>query len=259
MLIVISPAKSLDFENQIKTPHKTKPRFLKASSELIQKLKSLSPKDISSLMSLSTKLAELNHSRYQSWKESHTTQNAKPCLFAFQGDVYQGMETESFTEKDLTVAQKNLRILSGLYGLLRPLDIIQPYRLEMGTKLKVSNKKNLYEFWQNEITKQVLKDMSEAKTDILVNLASNEYFKSINTKDLNDKTIISPVFKDYKNGTYKIISFYAKKARGMMSAFLIKNHVSDLKGLKKFNTAGYKYSKELTEKEFEPVFVRKVA
>lgn len=254
MLIVISPAKTLDFETPAITKLATTPDFLDQSEVLIKQLRKLSPADISSLMSISDKLGVLNFDRYASWKKPFTADNAKQAALAFKGDVYTGLDAEAFDSKDFKFAQKHLRILSGLYGLLRPLDYIQPYRLEMGTKFKNTKGDNLYEFWGSDISEAINAQLKKNKDDVLLNLASNEYFKSVQAKNLNAE-IITPIFKDFKNDKYKIISFYAKKARGLMSAYIIKNKITDVKDIKKFKVAGYKYNKaESTARDW--VFTR---
>ena len=242
MLIVISPAKTLDFETPPTVDTNTQPDFLKDSRELIKQLKELSPAEVSSLMGISDKLGVLNFDRFNAWKTPFTKKNAKQAVLAFQGDVYTGLEAESFNKKQFNFAQKHLRILSGLYGLLRPLDLIQPYRLEMGTKFENKRGKDLYEFWGDKITEQINADLKNNKSECLVNLASNEYFKSIQAKDIS-KPIVTPVFKDYKNGQYKIISFFAKKARGLMSQYIIKNGIKTADELSGFNLDGYKFYK----------------
>ena len=228
--------------------------MLDDSQTLINDLSTFSPQDVSKLMGISDKLGILNFERYQTWQLPFDKNNARQALFAFKGDVYTGMDAYSFDKDDIEFAQKNLRILSGLYGLLRPLDLIQPYRLEMGTKLENDRGKNLYEFWHDKITNALNKELSRADKPLLVNLASNEYFKSINTQKLN-ADIITPVFKDMKNGKYKIISFFAKKARGLMSAYIIKNKISETKQLKKFDSAGYRYNDAMSTAN-ELVFLR---
>ena len=228
MLIVLSPAKTLDYSIDPKSNH-TAPQFLSQSSKLIKTLKEKEPKDIASLMGLSDKLASLNFDRYQSWKASKVvSNNTKPSMLVFKGDVYQGLDAENFNSNELKFAQKHLRILSGLYGILRPMDVIKPYRLEMGTKLQTSKGKNLYEFWGNAIQENVLDDLGSQKSDLLINLASKEYF-SVLGKMPEYVNVISPVFKDYKNGKHKIISFYAKRARGLMAKWIIQQKVKDLK------------------------------
>ena len=255
MLIVLSPAKTLDYSVDPKSNH-TAPQFLSQSSKLIKTLKEKEPKDIASLMGLSDKLATLNFDRYHSWKAAKSvSSDAKPSMLVFKGDVYQGLNAEDFSNKDLKFAQKHLRILSGLYGILRPMDIMKPYRLEMGTKLETSKGKNLYEFWGNLVQNNVIDDLSLQKSDLLINLASKEYF-SVLGKMPEFINVVSPVFKDYKSGKYKIISFYAKKARGLMARWIIQNKVTDFEELVNFNIDGYRYSKAESTIS-EPVFLRK--
>ena len=255
MLIVISPAKTLDYSVDPKSNH-TAPQFLSQSSKLIKTLKEKEPKDIASLMGLSDKLATLNFDRYQSWKAAKSvSSDAKPSMLVFKGDVYQGLNAEDFSNKDLKFAQKHLRILSGLYGILRPMDIMKPYRLEMGTKLETSKGKNLYEFWGDLVQNNVIDDLSSQKSDLLINLASKEYF-SVLGKMPEFINVVSPVFKDYKSGKYKIISFYAKKARGLMARWIIQNKITDFEELINFDIDGYKYSKAESTTS-EPVFLRK--
>lgn len=238
MIIVISPAKTLDFETPPKTSKHTSPDFLQHSAELIAQLKTIEPDALSKLMSISPKLATLNSNRYFEWSAPFTPDNAKQCLYAFKGDVYTGLDAESLSAPEITFAQKHLRILSGLYGILRPLDLMQAYRLEMGTQLANERGKSLYEFWGNLITDAINADLKKQKADTLINLASNEYFKSVKTKQLNAQ-IITPIFKDEKNGTYKIISFFAKKARGLMSRYIIQNKLTQPQDIKGFDLAGY--------------------
>ena len=255
MIIVLSPAKTLDYQFEPKGNNSV-PSFLGKSSELVNQLKQKEPKDIASLMGLSDKLATLNYDRYQSWTASKKVSNdSKPAMLVFKGDVYQGLQAEDLTKKELDFAQKHIRILSGLYGILRPLDLMKPYRLEMGTKLETSEGKNLYEFWGNKIQKNVLGELKILKSDLLINLASKEYFTVLG-KIPEDVNVVSPVFKDYKNGKYKIISFYAKKARGLMSRWIIQNNITDFEDLKNFNVDGYKYSKAESTVT-TPVFLRK--
>ena len=202
----------------------------------------MEPAEVSSLMKISDKLGTLNYLRFNEWKPPFNLNNAKQALLAFKGDVYTGIEAETFSNQDLKFAQKHLRILSGLYGVLKPLDLMQAYRLEMGTQFENKQGKDLYEFWGGKLTDQVNKDLKAAKSKVLINLASNEYFKSLQAEDI-DAEIIVPVFKDFKNGKYKIISFYAKKARGLMSAYIIKNRLKKPEDIKAFDVDGYKYSK----------------
>ena len=255
MLIVVSPAKSLDFESPVKTRKFTEPEYLQESTQLVSQLKKLSPEDFSELMNISSKLSELNHTRYANWHTPFDLNNAKQAIFAFKGDVYIGLEAEQFSTADLNFAQKHLRILSGLYGLLRPLDLMQPYRLEMGSKFKNSKGKNLYEFWGNKITENINSLMATEKSPILINLASNEYFNSIKPKELDAK-IITPVFKDFSSGKYRIVSFFAKKARGSMTAYIIKNRITTTAKLKDFDTDGYRFS-EADSTDSKLVFLRR--
>ncbi|PCH84420.1 MAG: peroxide stress protein YaaA [Piscirickettsiaceae bacterium] len=255
MLLVISPAKTLDFETPSPTKQFSDASFLNDSAELIDQLKTLSPSDVSSLMSISDKLGVLNSNRFVDWQLPFTTNNSKQALLAFKGDVYEGMQADAFTEDDFEWANNHLRILSGLYGLLKPLDLIQAYRLEMGTRFANPRGKNLYEFWGDRITDKINQEALEQKSPVLINLASNEYFKSIKPKLLKPQ-VITPVFKDWKNDKYKIISFYAKKARGMMSAYIIKNRLESPNDIKQFDTAGYVFSAEQSN-ESEWVFLRK--
>ncbi|KXS37276.1 MAG: hypothetical protein AWU55_2520 [Halomonadaceae bacterium T82-2] len=254
MLSVISPAKTLDFDTPPTTAHYTQPDYLEHSQTLIDILREYSPQQLAELMGISDKLAGLNAARYGEWQPPFTPDNAKPAAQAFQGDVYVGLDAPGFSEADNAFAQDHLRILSGLYGLLRPLDLIQPYRLEMGTRLSNPAGKDLYAFWKARLTADLDAAVAASGTPVLVNLASNEYFKAIDTRRLAAR-VISPVFKDAKNGQYKIISFYAKKARGLMSAWLIRERIDDPEALKAFDVAGYHYSAEQS-KENAPVFVR---
>lgn len=253
MLMLVSPAKTLDYETPLPLDEATMPELLDQSQLLIDELKALTPKDVASLMKLSDKLADLNVSRFQHWSLPFNEKNARPAIYAFKGDVYTGLDAYSFKKSDMNFAQKHLRMLSGLYGLLKPLDLMQPYRLEMGTKFKNQRGANLYDFWGMMITDKINQE-SESK-DVVLNLASNEYFKSVKTKDLNGK-VITPIFKDEKNGQFKIISFYAKKARGLMAAYVIKNRIKKAEDIKQFDVDGYYFSKEQsTDKDW--VFLRK--
>lgn len=238
MLIVLSPAKTLDFESQSLTKKHTQPDFLDDSKELVAVLAKMSKSQVSKLMGLSDKLAELNVTRYQQWHVPFTTENAKQSLLAFKGDVYQGFDCDQWKAGDFAFAQKHLRILSGLYGLLRPLDLMQPYRLEMGTKLKTKRGKDLYAFWGDTITDAINEAIRSSKSKAFINLASNEYFGSVNAKQIK-MPIVTPVFKDEKNGKYKIISFFAKKARGFMANYIIRHRVTDPAKLRDFDVAGY--------------------
>ncbi len=255
MLLVISPAKSLDFSIQKNIEGTSIPPFLNESKLLVERLRQFRTEELSKLMNISAKLAELNYERFVKWHLPFNLDNAKPAIFVFKGDVYQGMDIESFSNEDIEFANRHLRILSGLYGVLKPLDLIQEYRLEMGTKLENRKGKNLYEFWGDKITTEINKAIEQSSGEkVLINLASNEYFKSIQKKKLNYE-VITPVFKDYKNGQYKIISFFAKKARGMMSRFIIQNKIEKAEDIKAFNLADYHFNQELS-KDKEWVFTR---
>jgi cytoplasmic iron level regulating protein YaaA (DUF328/UPF0246 family) len=255
MITVISPAKNLDFETPPATDAFTQPELLSHSEELMNVCRELTPAQISSLMKISDKLAGLNAARFSEWAQPFTPDNAKQAVFAFNGDVYGGLDASTLSATDLEYAQNHLRILSGLYGLLKPLDLMQAYRLEMGTKLENTHGKNLYAFWGSIIANKLNDELASQDAQYLVNLASNEYFKAVDKKVLNAH-IITPHFKDFKNGQYKIISFYAKKARGLMARYIIENKVTQLSHLKEFTVAGYYFSAEATIKESEPVFLR---
>lgn len=246
MLITISPAKTLDFESPLATTHFTQPELLEYSQQLIEECRKLSSSDIASLMKISDKLAGLNAARFGEWHPKFTPDNARQAILAFKGDVYTGMQAERFSDEDFTFAQQHLRMLSGLYGVLRPLDLMQPYRLEMGIKLKNKKGSDLYQFWGNTITTTLNKALEEQGDNILVNLASDEYFKSVNPKKLNAE-IIKPVFLDEKNGKYKVISFYAKKARGLMSRFIIQEKLTEVTQLKEFDLEGYQFNSAESE------------
>ena len=255
MLAVISPAKTLDFETPSLAKSNSQPEFLDHSQTLIKKLRTLSESDLSSLMSISSNLAVLNEKRYQDWSLPFTKSNAKQAIMAFKGDVYTGFNFEEYNEKDFAYAQNHLRILSGLYGLLRPLDLIQPYRLEMGTKLATKKAKDLYAFWSSDLTNSLYGAIKKSGNQILINLASNEYFNVVDKQKLKG-TVITPVFKDKKNDNYKIISFFAKKARGAMSDYIIRNRISEPDGLKEFKGMGYRFNQKLTNDD-NWVFTRK--
>lgn len=243
MLILVSPAKTLDFEQPPLTSVYSQPDFLTYSQELIHVCRQLTPSDIATLMKVSDKIAGLNAARFGDWQPDFSLDNAKQSIFAFRGDVYTGFDADTLSEDEIALMQSQLRILSGLYGLLRPLDLIMPYRLEMGTTLSNSKGKNLYEFWGDTLTQATNEALAESGSNIIINLASNEYFKAIKPKKLQGQ-LISPVFKDCKNGQYKVISFFAKRARGMMARYIITNKVGTLAELKAFNLAGYYYSEE---------------
>ncbi|QXP55844.1 peroxide stress protein YaaA [Cellulophaga sp. HaHa_2_95] len=253
MKIVISPAKSLDFETELPTAAYTSPVFLEQSKKLNSVLKKKKPKDLSDLMHISDKLAQLNWDRNQKFSLPFTPENARPAVFAFSGDVYQGLDAYSLKETKIAELQNQLRILSGLYGVLKPLDLMQAYRLEMGTSMKVGKAKNLYEFWKKDITASLNSELEEG--ELFVNLASNEYFSAVDEKNLK-VPVIAPIFKDWKNDKLKIISFYAKKARGAMVRYIVDEKVNSLEELRGFNLDGYLFSKEHTLKENQPVFIR---
>lgn len=253
MTIIISPAKTQDFSAHNTTHIFSEPVFLNESLKLVKALKKQSPKEIASLMSVSDKIAELNYDRFKNFKTPFTPDNAKQALLAFKGDVYTDIDIDNYSQEDFEFAQQHLRIISGLYGLLKPLDLIQPYRLEMKIKLGNPRGKDLYEFWGDRITKELNKLMDKPNPT-LVNLASTEYFKAVNPKLLKGK-IITPVFKDHKDGAYKIIAFYAKRARGMMTDFIIKNRIDNVEKIKTFQEAGYEYSEPLSTAQ-EWVFIR---
>ncbi|MFT6897501.1 MAG: cytoplasmic iron level regulating protein YaaA (DUF328/UPF0246 family), partial [Paraglaciecola sp.] len=247
MLLVVSPAKNLDFETTPGTDVFTQPELLADSSQLIERCRQLSPAQIGSLMKISDRLAGLNADRYASWHTPFTIDNAKQALLAFNGDVYTGLDAQSFSQQDIAFAQKHLRIISGLYGVLKPMDLMQAYRLEMGTKLDTNCGTNLYQFWGDKITHKLNDALAEQGDKQLINLASNEYFKSVNHKALQGE-IFEPVFKDCKNGQYKIISFFAKRARGMMARFIIQNQLSDVKQLQDFDVAGYHFDVDMSDR-----------
>lgn len=243
MLMVISPAKTLDYSTAPVTARHTLPEHLEHSAELIAQLRELTPAQIAELMHLSDKLAGLNAARYAEWSPEFTPANAKQALLAFKGDVYTGLDAESFDEDDFDFAQRHLRMLSGLYGVLRPLDLMQPYRLEMGTKLANARGKDLYAFWGERISGWLNEVLAAQGDDILLNLASNEYFGAVKRKALQAR-VIDTEFKDLKNGQYKIISFYAKKARGLMARYVIQNRLRDPEALKGFDLDGYYYAEQ---------------
>ena len=252
MKIVISPAKSLDFETAVPTTQFTQGVFLNEAEKLSGVLKKKSPKKLSELMSISPKLGELNWQRNQDWEIPFSLENARQAIYAFNGDVYTGLDVYSLPVEKLEQLQNKLRILSGQYGILKPLDLMQPYRLEMGTKLKVGSKENLYKFWDKKLTEALNAELD--KDDVFVNLASNEYFKVIDTKLLK-VPVITPVFKDYKGEKLKIISFFAKKARGLMVRYIIDNNIETVEGLKGFNLEGYAFDSNLSAKN-ELIFTR---
>jgi hypothetical protein len=254
MLAILSPAKTLDFTMPPRRLAHTIPALLSESGVLIDVLQAKSASQLEKLMKISNKLAVLNHTRYRDWSTPFTPENAKPCLLAFRGDVYQGLQADTFRKADFDYAQKHLRILSGLYGILRPLDLIQAYRLEMGTSLKTKRGCDLYEFWSNQITDELNSALTAQRGQHLVNLASNEYFKAVRSKDLHAE-VYTPVFKDLKNGQYKLISFFAKKARGMMADYILRNRLKHPDELRGFDRAGYGFNPDLSD-DFTLTFTR---
>ncbi|MCZ8331618.1 MAG: peroxide stress protein YaaA [Flavobacterium sp.] len=243
MKIVISPAKSLNFEKALPTARFSEPKFLKEATTIQKTLKKIKPKQLMELMAISDKLAELNWQRNQDWETPFTTKNARPAVYAFDGDVYQGLDVYTLPEDKLDGLQDKLRILSGLYGLLQPLDLMQPYRLEMGTLLPIGKNKNLYEFWKKTITKQLNTELQ--KDELFINLASTEYFSAVDVKTLK-VPVITPEFKDYKDGKLKMISFFAKKARGLMVRYIIDTNAETIDDLKAFNYEGYAFDANLS-------------
>ena len=251
MKILISPAKSLDFENIVETDINSVPQFSDKAIQINNSIKDLSAPDLSKLMTISPKLSDLNWLRNQDFQKNNSKE--KQAIFAFNGDVYDGIDANTISTSNHEKLQSSLRILSGLYGILKPFDKIKPYRLEMGTKIAINESINLYEFWKNDVTNSLLNEIQDE--DIIVNLASNEYFSVIDSSLIKNK-IVSPVFKDFKNGKLKIISFYAKKARGLMTRFLIDNDIQSSSDIESFNSSGYKFSSDETSNILEPVFVR---
>lgn len=254
MIVILSPAKTLDFEVEPKVKERSQVRFHEASVKLVNQLKKLSVNELQELMNISPRLADLNAGRFADWKWPFSEKDTQPALYAFRGEVYTGFDADSMDKKSILYAQDHLRILSGLHGLLRPLDQILPYRLEMGTKLKMGKANDLYKFWGERISKGLNKDLETQGDDILVNLASNEYFKAVNTKELKAR-IITPSFKDLKNGNYKVITFFAKNARGKMARFIMENRITDPEHLKGYDEDGYIFNPDLSKGD-ELVFTR---
>ncbi|WP_372944656.1 peroxide stress protein YaaA [Muriicola sp.] len=253
MKIIISPAKSLDFDTELPTQEYSIPAFLEETQKIHKVLVKKKPKALMDLMDISTQLAELNWERNQKFSLPFTPENARQAMYAFNGDVYAGLDAYTLPEDKLEEVQEKLRILSGLYGILRPLDLIQPYRLEMGTTLKIGRRKNLYDFWKTTLTSALNEEIEDG--EILVNLASNEYYSALDAKKLKAE-IITPVFKDWKNDKLRVLSFFAKKARGSMVRYLIESGANTLEEIKGFAEDGYQYSREHTLKDNQPVFVR---
>jgi cytoplasmic iron level regulating protein YaaA (DUF328/UPF0246 family) len=246
MIVVISPAKSL--YNHCPIPFETfsQADFLPEAEKIISVMKKKKPAQLAKLMDISPKLADLNYQRFQEWTVPFTPENSWQAVLMFNGDVYQGLKAESFSVSEFETAQNQLRILSGVYGLLKPLDLIQPYRLEMGTSVSIAKKKNLYDFWKAKITAKLNQEFSETERTVLVNLASNEYFSAIDTKKIKAR-IITPSFKENKNGQYQMVSFFAKRARGLMSRFIIQNKISDPEEIKAFDLEGYYFNNGLSK------------
>ena len=254
MIIVISPSKTLDFEKPNSQETFTQPEFVKEAAILIKPLRKLRVDQLMRLMDISPKLAQLNQERYYLWRPEFTTETARQALYAFRGDVYTGLDADTLLPSDIVAAQKQLRILSGLHGVLRPLDLIRPYRLEMGISLAVSKNRNLYEFWWKKITARIREDLNKSGTNLLINLSSVEYFKVIDFKKLKAE-IVSPEFRETKEGTYKMVSFFAKKARGMMTRFILQNGIDSEEQLQAFDIDGYCFNGQLSQKG-RPVFTR---
>lgn len=248
MIIVISPAKTLYDHSPIQFEKYTQADFLPEAEKIISVLKKKKPAQIAKLMGISPKLADLNFQRFQEWSLPFSPENSWQAVLMFNGDVYQGLKAETFSAKEFGTAQQNLRILSGVYGLLKPLDLIQPYRLEMGTDLTVARKKNLYEFWKTKITTKLNQELEESGQKVLINLASNEYFSAIDTKKLKSR-ILTPAFKEHKNGQYQMVSFFAKRARGLMSRFIIQNQITDPEEIKAFDLEGYYFNNQLSKND----------
>jgi uncharacterized protein len=246
MILVISPAKTLYEKCPVQLENYSIPVFLPEAEKIVSVMRKKKPAQLARLMDISSKLAELNHHRFQKWTLPFTPQNSWQAVLMFNGDVYQGLKAESFSEAEFETAQAHLRILSGLHGLLKPLDLIQPYRLEMGTDISIARKKNLYEFWKTKVTAKLNQELTETGQKELINLASNEYFSAVDTKKLKAR-IITPSFKEHKDGQYQMISFFAKKARGLMSRFIIQNQITDPEEIKAFDLEGYFYNNQLSK------------
>lgn len=257
MLTVLSPAKTLDYDSKLPSRKFSTPRMTEETRELVSVMAGKSPADLRGLMDISDELAQLNYERYQVFEPEFTRANSRPAVMAFKGDVYMGLNVEEFGERDFTYAQKHLRILSGLYGVLRPLDLMQPYRLEMGTALKTDHGDDLYSYWGSRITTSLNGDLANYRTKVLINLASKEYFGAVRTDELDGK-IVSPVFRDFNRGEYRIISFFAKRARGEMAAWMIRNKIKSVRALREFDGMGYEYSPAHSTSA-RPTFIRGAA
>lgn len=252
MITILSPAKTLDFDSRYDNIELRQPNYIEDSAKVMSKLRKLSKKKLSSLMKLNKDLTELNAQRYQEWSEEFNTENSRPAVLAFSGEVYRGLGAKDFSETELKFADEHLRLLSGLHGVLKPLDYIQPYRLEMGTSIPVGRKKNLYQFWSEKVTKDLNEALAHQKHNVLVNLASNEYSKVVDFNKINGK-VITPIFKDLKNGEYKVVMTWAKSARGKMVGYIVRNGITDPQDLIGFDE--YKYSEPMST-DSEWVFVR---
>jgi cytoplasmic iron level regulating protein YaaA (DUF328/UPF0246 family) len=253
MKILVSPAKSLNYERPLPHAHCSQPVFAEQAQQLNESLRLKKPAELQKLMGISQKLADLNWTRNQAFSFPFTSENARPAVYAFDGDVYSGLDAYSINEKNWDTLNDSLRILSGLYGILKPFDLMQPYRLEMGTAFGTNGSKNLYEFWKSTLTNQLNKELQ--KDELVVNLASKEYASAVDLTSLKAE-VVSPVFKDFKNGQLKIISFFAKKARGLMARYLIDSNAQDTSDLLGFAENGYAYSAEHTTHKSAPVFIR---
>ena len=254
MITLLSPSKKLNFEPQNMVDNYTQCEFIKSAEMLANKAKNLTENDLKELMDISDKLAQLNRERFDRWSLPFNSSNAKQAILAFDGGVYSGLRANTFSDKDFGFAQDHLRILSGLYGLLKPFDIIQPYRLEMGTNLENNSGENLYDFWGNTLTKYLQDELSTHSSKFIINCASVEYFKSIDNGSLKSQ-VVTPAFKEIKNGKPRIVSFFAKKARGMMARYIIQNQINNVDDIKQFDLGGYSYNSDLSQ-DFEPVFTR---
>ena len=254
MITLLSPAKNLDFDSDVPVEESSKCRFLDEAEHLVSKLRDMKPAELEDLMGISGNLAELNYERYQQWKKPLPKKDSRQAVYAFNGDVYRGLDAYNLSGEAVAFAQDHLRILSGLYGILRPLDRILPYRLEMGTKMTVNDSKNLYEFWGGSLTETINKDLKKSGSDIILNLASNEYFKAVKKKKLNGR-VVEAQFKDHKNGAYKTIMVYAKEARGLMARFVLENKINNAEDLRAFDLEGYRFNPEMSE-ENTLVFTR---
>ena len=254
MITIISPSKTLGVIKNSNLPKATTPEFLSSSDELVQVLRNFTVNELKSLYSVSENIAQLNYGRFREWHTPFNSSNSTPAILTFKGDVYEGLNAAEFNRSDFEFAQKSLRILSGLYGVLRPLDLMQPYRLEMGAKLDVGDRNNLYEFWSEKITDTLNHELASSQNPVLVNLASQEYFKAVNSKNIKG-TIVSPVFKEQKGTDFKVVAIHAKRARGLMSKFIIQNRIEDAEQLKHFDWEGYYFRSDLSTKT-KLIFVR---